>query len=217
MRKKLLLSFLFFTSIFGANSQSFSNLVFDSTVAPTATTVSITFDFSGVSAGDVFEWQLFLAQGDGSPDWGSGRNIAYEGNIVPNAIGSGTQTVTANVYGDPVDGEVFTWTGKITLASDGSDTGYNNTGNLVTISTVAGLDDINSNGRVMYPNPVNDEIYVITSKLNAKSADIFDLTGRKVLSFKGQSEMKVLNVSSLTNGIYILVTDTKKQFRFVKK
>jgi len=124
-------------SVSSLKSQSLSNLIFESKITDATSSISITFDYAGISAGDKFEWQLIKALGDGSPDWGSGRNVWYSGNITPSSTGSGTQTIVNSTYNTPVAGEVFTWAGKITLASDGSDTGYNNTGNLVTIDNTA--------------------------------------------------------------------------------
>jgi len=61
MIKKLLLSTALFASVSMISAQQMTNLVFDDVIAPTATTIELTFDYSGVAAGDVFEWQLFLA------------------------------------------------------------------------------------------------------------------------------------------------------------
>jgi len=216
MTKKLLLCLTLFSSVFIVSAQDLTNLVFDSEILPTATTVDITFDYSGVSAGDVFEWQLFLALPDGSPDWSSGRNIAYEGNITPDVVGSGTQTTTLNVFNTPVDGEVFTWVGKITLGSDGSDTGYNNTGNLVTISSTASVTEfLGSNAISIYPNPVENALNINTKGSEIESIAILDLTGRVVL--KNISATETIDVSTLKQGVYFLRTNDKRTVKFLKK
>lgn len=214
MKKLLLL--LIALSVFTVNAQTLSNLVFETTITPTTTSVDLTFDFDGVSAGDTFEWQLVLALPDGSPDWGSGRNIAYSTGIIPNATGSGTQTVSIGTDNTPVDGEVFTWTGKITLASDGSDTGYNNTGNLVTISSTAGINDVNGTSIQVYPNPTSDKLF-IQNLLEVNKIRIIDISGRKVLEFNNTKNLKSIDVSNLTNGIYFLRTDLGSQLKFIKK
>ncbi|SEQ05004.1 Por secretion system C-terminal sorting domain-containing protein [Hyunsoonleella jejuensis] len=216
MMKKLLFCTTLLLSVYASNAQGFSNLVFDTTIPPTATTVDVTFDYSGISTGDVFEWQLFLANPDGSPNWGSGRNIAYEGNIVPTSMGSGTQTVTINIFNTPVDGEVFTWAGKITLGSDGSDTGFNNTGNLVTISSTASVEEVvNKNSILIFPNPVENILNIDLMGVPSEKASILDMTGKVV--------MKLLNitteidVSNLEQGFYFLKTNDNRSFKFVKK
>ncbi len=216
MIKKLLLFGTLFCCVCIANAQQLTNLVYQSEILPTATTVDFTFDYSGVAAGDVFEWQLFLALPDGSPDWGSSRNIAYQGNIVPNTIGSGTQTVTLNIYNTPVNGEVFTWAGKITLASDGSDTGYNNTGNLVTISNTASVGEFIENKTVsVYPNPVENELIVKNSGAKIDSITILDLSGRILI--ENIKFHETIDVSKLKQGFYFLRTNDRRTVRFIKK
>ena len=64
-------------SVSSLKSQSLSNLIFESKITDATSSISITFDYAGISAGDKFEWQLIKALGDGSPDWGSGRNVWY--------------------------------------------------------------------------------------------------------------------------------------------
>ncbi|TBN05457.1 T9SS type A sorting domain-containing protein [Hyunsoonleella flava] len=216
MMKKLPFFITLVLSVHVTYAQEFSNLVFDATVPPTATTVDITFDYTGVSTGDVFEWQLFLANPDGSPNWGSGRNIAYEGNIVPTSTGSGTQTVTINVFNTPVDGEVFTWAGKITLGADGSDTGFNNTGNLVTISSTASTEDfLNKKSVVIFPNPVENILNVVFRVEPLEMASIIDITGKVVM--KNINLTNKIDVSNLTQGFYFLRTIDNRSFKFVKK
>lgn len=215
MMKKLLF-LLAVLPVFSMNAQTLTNLVFESTITPTTTSVDLTFDFAGVSVGDTFEWQLFLALPDGSPDWSSGRNIAYSTGVIPNVTGSGTQTVSLGTYNTPLEGEVFTWTGKITLASDGSDTGYNNTGNLVTISSTAGINDVNGTSIQVYPNPTSDKLF-IHYLLEVNKIGIIDISGRMVLEFNNVKNLKSIDVSNLTKGIYFLTTDLGGQLKFLKK
>ncbi|WP_345166109.1 T9SS type A sorting domain-containing protein [Algibacter aquimarinus] len=214
MIKKLLVCATIVCSSIFVNAQSMTNLVFEPTILPTSTTVDITFDYSGISAGDVFEWQLFLALPDGTPNWASGRNIAYEGNITPNAIGSGTQTVTINIFNDPVDGEVFTWTGKITLGADGSDTGFNNAGNLVTISSTASTDDFFNKTISVYPNPVKNELNIRNTGLTIETISILDMTGKTIL--KDVKVIEFVDVSNLTQGFYFLRTNDNRTIKFIK-
>lgn len=218
MTKKLLfLTVITLMSLTSFRGQSMSNLVFESTITSTTSTVSLTFDFNGVLAGDTFEWQLLLAKADGSPDWGQ-KNITYETAITPNALGSGTQTVTFNVFNDPADGEVYTWTGKITLASNGSDTGYNNTSNLVTVSSTASVSDFKDLKISIYPNPSSDFINISNNNLNIKNVQIYNIIGKKVadVSFQNNETIKI-DISNLSKGIYLVGTDNNRTAKFVKK
>ena len=219
MTKKLLfLTVITLISFNSLSSQTFSNLVFESTISPTTTTVTLTFDFEGVSAGDTFEWQLILAKAsDGSPDWGQ-KNIAYETAITPNNTGSGTQTVTFGIYNDPADAEVYTWAGKITLGADSSDTGYNNTGNLVTISNTASVEDTFINQIFLYPNPSADVLNISNKNLEIKSIQIFSFAGKKVIDFKSNNkELISVDVSNLSKGIYLVSAGGKKMAKFLKE
>lgn len=56
----------------------------------------------------------------------------------------------------------------------------------------------------VYPNPVKDELNIET-EYNVETVQVFDLTGKTVLTLKGSSN---LNVSQLTNGVYILRVTT---------
>ena len=116
----------------------------------------------------------------------------------------------------PVDGEVFTWTGKITLASNGSDTGYNNAGNLVTISSTASVSDVNQNSIKVYPNPTSGKLYINTLS-QVKKNKIIDISGRTVKDFNNVNSLKSIDVSNLAPGIYFLRTDLGSQFKFLKK
>ena len=217
MTKKLLfLTVVTLMSLTSINSQTLSNLVFESTILPTTTTVNLTFDFDGVAASDTFEWQLITALGDGSPDWGE-KNIAYQTTITPNNTGSGTQTVTLGIYNNPADGEVYTWAGKITLGSDGSDTGYNNAGNLVTISSTASTEDFISKEISMYPNPSSEVLNISNKKLEIESVQIFTLNGKKVLEYKSKEEIISLDISNLSKGIYLVSVGNKKIAKFLKE
>jgi len=215
MIKKLLLGVVFLYTSLISNAQTMTNLVFDSQITPSTTSVSLTFDYSGVSTGDVFEWQLFLAGSDDKPDWGSGRNIAWQGNMVPVSVGSGTQTITLNIINSPVEGEVFTWTGKITLASDGSDTGFNNEGNLVTIVNTLNTSDIFKEKISFYPNPATDKLHIKNNGIEIKSFSIIDITGKKIYHTKNFIE--TIDISNLEVGFYFLRINNISTVKFIKK
>jgi len=161
---------------------------------------------------------LILALPDGSPDWGSGRNVAYLTGIVPDNTGAGTQTVTLGLYNMPVEGEVFTWAGKITLGSDGSDTGYNNTGNLVTISNTASTNEFENLKISMYPNPSSDFINISNDNLEIKNIQIFNLIGKKITEIKAQNNRVInIDISNFSKGIYLISVDNRASAKFVKQ
>lgn len=84
--------------------------------------------------------------------------------------------------------------------------------------TVAlGLADFNTtNDKVeFYPNPVKDYLN-ISSDTAIKSIIINDLTGKTVRTIKNDENIQSVDLSGLNNGMYILLTDTNKQFKFLK-
>lgn len=72
-------------------------------------------------------------------------------------------------------------------------------------------------GFKIYPNPVNDFLKVEVDQNILKNLrfQVFDLSGRLLLEDKGKKE---LDVSSLTNGVYILkvLGDSQRSFKFIK-
>lgn len=84
--------------------------------------------------------------------------------------------------------------------------------------TVAlGVSDFNAeNDKIsFYPNPVKDYLN-IDSNTAIKSITIFDLTGKTVRTIKNAENIQSVDLSGLNQGMYILSTDTNKQFKFLK-
>lgn len=67
---------------------------------------------------------------------------------------------------------------------------------------------------VFYPNPVKDNLN-INSDAAIKSIIITDLAGKTVQTIKAENIQSV-DLSGLNKGMYILSTDTNKQFKFLK-
>ncbi|WP_067151264.1 T9SS type A sorting domain-containing protein [Pseudotamlana agarivorans] len=72
-------------------------------------------------------------------------------------------------------------------------------------STLSNTDIASENGFIIYPNPVNDTLFLKQISPKAQTLQIFTMDGKKVLeqSLNTASEIK-LDVSSLSNGNYIL-------------
>lgn len=73
----------------------------------------------------------------------------------------------------------------------------------------------NTNDKVeFYPNPVKDYLN-INSDAAIKTITISDLTGKTVRTVKSDN-IQSIDLSGLNQGMYILSTDTNKQFKFLK-
>jgi endo-1,4-beta-xylanase len=86
------------------------------------------------------------------------------------------------------------------------------------VSPVLAIKNINieNNKNVFYPNPVTDNLN-INSDTDIKSVIISDLSGKTVRTINNAVNIQSVNLSDLNQGIYILSTDTNKQFKFIKK
>ena len=72
-------------------------------------------------------------------------------------------------------------------------------------NTTAGVRDNSIAGFSTYPNPVRgNTLTVTTSSSEAKTVNIFNVLGRKVFSQRFSSMTKIMNVSEIASGVYIM-------------
>lgn len=87
---------------------------------------------------------------------------------------------------------------------------------------VAGTASVDNNellGFSMYPNPTNNRLN-ISAKETIKSAEVYSILGKKVMSVEVNSTSKSIDVSNLTNGVYLVkynVNDKVGTAKFVKQ
>jgi hypothetical protein len=82
-----------------------------------------------------------------------------------------------------------------------------------TIETVElGINNVNDREDIiLYPNPTNGKLSVISYRLSVEEIGIFDVYGRNILSLKSQmSQQYLLDVSELQAGTYFVKITTKK-------
>jgi hypothetical protein len=72
-----------------------------------------------------------------------------------------------------------------------------------------------SNKIIFYPNPVSD-VLNINSNSAIKSIQVIDINGKTVKSITSPEAIQTINMSDLSKGMYIIATDTKQQFKFLK-
>ena len=68
----------------------------------------------------------------------------------------------------------------------------------------------------IYPNPASDELTIQFSDNLNHVILIYDMYGKLVLS-KITSETEILNISNLSNGIYIIKIDDRQNKKLIKK
>jgi hypothetical protein len=76
-------------------------------------------------------------------------------------------------------------------------------------------DDIQQPEISIYPNPVNDILYINTTVFN--SVEIYDIAGKKIEERSINTTSKGIDVSTLNKGTYILkISGTDITMKFVK-
>jgi len=86
----------------------------------------------------------------------------------------------------------------------------------VVDNTALGIENFASKSISFYPNPVTSDLN-ISSETEIKSISVIDLNGKTVKTLKSAENIKSVNMSDLSQGMYILSTDTNQQFKFLKK
>jgi hypothetical protein len=87
----------------------------------------------------------------------------------------------------------------------------------LTITQSLGVNSIEEEIFAFYPNPVENILMVKSNNLTVKSLSIFDMTGRIVKNINNTENLKSIDVSNLSKGIYIIKTDNNKKYTFLKK
>jgi hypothetical protein len=72
------------------------------------------------------------------------------------------------------------------------------------LATGTGKLESEKQGISVYPNPVKDVLNLNTRNLDVTSFEIYDVTGRRVLSRLVESSLTTLNVTDLPKGIYMV-------------
>lgn len=73
----------------------------------------------------------------------------------------------------------------------------------VTITLVLGISDFAENGIAVYPNPVTGRLTIVAEE-SIISVRVYDILGNLVLESKAAASTYQLDVSGLSNGVYLL-------------
>lgn len=80
----------------------------------------------------------------------------------------------------------------------------------------SGVKDLEVNAVSVYPNPVKNLTTVQSQNSEIKTITVYDLNGKLVLQEKGQGLQKVLDLSNLTTGTYIIAVQTSSNIEKIK-
>jgi carboxypeptidase T len=108
---------------------------------------------------------------------------------------------------------------RFQLRSDGSqreDGFYFDDLTISTVETTVLSDsDSSANNFVIYPNPVNDKIYIMTP-LSRFNAALYTLQGRLLLTSEGLSGASEIDVSGFSGGMYFLKLTSEEKTQIIK-
>lgn len=174
-------------------------------------TLDNTFNLSGT--GFTNNEQLWLSiQSDGKILVG-GNSSQFNGNSVPKLVRLNTDGSLDNTFnsgGTGPDAKVWAIViqsdGKIIIGGDFSDYNGTTSRRLARLngSNTTSIENINNDFSFnFFPNPSNEFITVNGLPINS-TVKIFDITGKVVYNSPVQNEQTTINLSNLTNGVYII-------------
>jgi len=78
------------------------------------------------------------------------------------------------------------------------------------------LSTISRNEINIYPNPTTGELKVVSEEININSFEIFDITGKTLLSLKPSNSNFIIDISAFSAGVYFIKIATQETI-FMKK
>lgn len=159
---------------------------------------------------------------------GSLRYMAVD--IDPNTTNTATQTIDV-LMEDSNDDEL--WSGKIgeltflvkkwdpsANAGNGAYVNVDQTGNIefeeYSTSFTASLGDALNDNIHIYPNPAQDYVFIDNANID-DNVNVFNVVGKRVMSFKIETENHRVDIKELKSGIYFLRLNNGQATKLLKK
>lgn len=98
----------------------------------------------------------------------------------------------------------FNMVGRNANPQPAFDAGYDALGSVVITQATLSLGDFEQESFAIFPNPVQNLINVQNNQKNIEEIQVYDLTGRLLVDVRPESAFSQLNLSNLTNGLYLL-------------
>ena len=83
-------------------------------------------------------------------------------------------------------------------------------------SFTASLDDTLNNNIHIYPNPAQDFVYIDNANID-DNVNVFNVVGKRVMSFKIETENQAVDITDLKSGIYFLRLNNGLATKLLKK
>ena len=177
------------------------------------------FRTNGSTIVDAYSSGNALPAPDASQDW----------TLVSNTVSGSNRTIVAtraNNTGDSDDHIFSASAGSLSVIyAKGNSTSYAYHGGanrgFTTLSVTLGIPENKLLSFEMYPNPVSDKLNIqLPTGTEKAEVDVFDYTGRLILSKTISSNNTAIDVQKISKGIYVIRVATNSKIgvqRFLKK
>jgi hypothetical protein len=85
-----------------------------------------------------------------------------------------------------------------------------------TVSQTASVNEFDNSLLTIYPNPADSFISIENLLVDSK-VDLIDVVGKKIKSFKIESQNQKLDINDLNSGVYFVKVDDKATAKFIKR
>lgn len=98
----------------------------------------------------------------------------------------------------------FNMVGRNANPQPAFDAGYDALGSVVITQATLSLGDFEKESFAIFPNPAQNLVNIQNNQKNIEEIQLYDLTGRLLVNVRPESAFSQLNLSNLTNGLYLL-------------
>lgn len=193
-------------------TDSVGTVIWSKKYTPTSSTYSA---FNDIIETNTNEYLLTGYCGTGSSQSIFVVKIDTAGNSSCNAVNYPLTTSTGTSQASTVHS---LFTGTTSVLTPFTPTSGSSLSNLTTICSSVGIDQIENKDEVLiYPNPASQKLNIEHKIFESAYAIIFSIDGKKILH-QLINQQQSIDISSFTNGIYLLhITNEKKEVLFTKK
>lgn len=193
-------------------TDSAGTVIWSKKYTPTSSTYSA---FNDIIETNTNEYLLTGYCGSGSSQSIFVVKIDTAGNSTCNAVNYPVTTSTGTSQASTVHS---LFTGTTSVLTPFTPTSGSSLSNLTTICSSVGLDQIENKDEVLiYPNPSSQKLNIEHKIFESTYATIFSMDGKKVLH-QLINQQQSIDISSFTNGIYLLqITNEKNEVLYTKK
>ena len=85
-----------------------------------------------------------------------------------------------------------------------------------TVSQTASFNEFDKSLLRIYPNPADNFIYIENLSVDSK-VELINVVGKKIKSFKIESQNQKLDINDLNRGVYFVKVDDKSAAKFIKR